>query len=380
MNNKNIFSYLLATAVIGILVQSLLNLGPKYDTIFLIFVGASPLIAYKFYLSSRDTLTQNEIDSIYYFGFLITLTVLGGTALRLVFFSAQVESVAAQFGLGLLATGFGLWSRLTLLSKNVTTEASDELLQRQLNHIGQITERFSETVDLFKTLRDDAVLKSQDAMRATTSAALQKLSDELSVPLNELSKNIIVVTDSFSKFDSNAFKSIETNANSLSHSLPTTTEGIIKLREKINELDSSLKAPSLELLIFNDKLKSSNLELANLPNTIKDLKLTSDVAKISFENLSSTIDQFSKIDLSDLPTLISGYIKISDEINKITDQIINSPDQLNKATFSYKENLEILTKEMNFKSEELNQASTSLANALSKMAYSIHIAVDKLPK
>jgi len=380
MNNKNIFSILLVIAFVGILAQSQFNFGPKYDTLILIAAGFTPLILYRYYLGSRDTLTQTEIDSIYYFGFLVTLIVLGATALRLVFFSAQIESVAAQFGLGLLATGFGLWSRLTLLTKNVTTDASDELLQRQLNHIGQITERFSETVELFKNLRDEAITRSQDAMRATTSAALQKLSDELSQPLNALSLNIIAVTESLGKFDSRTFNNIEINAKALSDSIPDTTESITKLKERVIELDLSLKSPTLELTNFHDKLKSSNVELVGLPGNLSELKSSSNLMKSSLEEATLSLQRFSKIDFSELPSLISGYIKISDEIGRITLQITGSPQLIGTETANFKVTLDNLSKEMKAKSEELNQASKYLTDSLSKMAYSIHNAIDKLPK
>jgi chromosome segregation ATPase len=380
MNNKNIFSILLVIAFVGILAQSQFNFGPKYDTLILVAAGFTPLILYRYYLGSRDTLTQTEIDSIYYFGFLVTLIVLGATALRLVFFSAQIESVAAQFGLGLLATGFGLWSRLTLLTKNVTTDASDELLQRQLNHIGQITERFSETVELFKNLRDEAITRSQDAMRATTSAALQKLSDELSQPLNALSLNIIAVTESLGKFDSRTFNNIEINAKALSDSIPDTTESITKLKERVIELDLSLKSPTLELTNFHDKLKSSNVELVGLPGNLSELKSSSNLMKSSLEEATLSLQRFSKIDFSELPSLISGYIKISDEIGRITLQITGSPQLIGTETANFKVTLDNLSKEMKAKSEELNQASKYLTDSLSKMAYSIHNAIDKLPK
>jgi chromosome segregation ATPase len=380
MNNKNIFSILLVIAFVGILAQSQFNFGPKYDTLILVAAGFTPLILYRYYLGSRDTLTQTEIDSIYYFGFLVTLIVLGATALRLVFFSAQIESVAAQFGLGLLATGFGLGSRLTLLTKNVTTDASDELLQRQLNHIGQITERFSETVELFKNLRDEAITRSQDAMRATTSAALQKLSDELSQPLNALSLNIIAVTESLGKFDSRTFNNIEINAKALSDSIPDTTESITKLKERVIELDLSLKSPTLELTNFHDKLKSSNVELVGLPGNLSELKSSSNLMKSSLEEATLSLQRFSKIDFSELPSLISGYIKISDEIGRITLQITGSPQLIGTETANFKVTLDNLSKEMKAKSEELNQASKYLTDSLSKMAYSIHNAIDKLPK
>jgi chromosome segregation ATPase len=288
--------------------------------------------------------------------------------------------VAAQFGLGLLATGFGLWSRLTLLTKNVTTDASDELLQRQLNHIGQITERFSETVELFKNLRDEAITRSQDAMRATTSAALQKLSDELSQPLNALSLNIIAVTESLGKFDSRTFNNIEINAKALSDSIPDTTESITKLKERVIELDLSLKSPTLELTNFHDKLKSSNVELVGLPGNLSELKSSSNLMKSSLEEATLSLQRFSKIDFSELPSLISGYIKISDEIGRITLQITGSPQLIGTETANFKVTLDNLSKEMKAKSEELNQASKYLTDSLSKMAYSIHNAIDKLPK
>ena len=83
---KNPFSFLLSSTLIGVIALSLIGVAQNEVYLILLFmIGFLPLFRYYLYLNKKDILTQTQIDSIYFFGFLVTLITLGSTAIRLVF-------------------------------------------------------------------------------------------------------------------------------------------------------------------------------------------------------------------------------------------------------------------------------------------------------
>jgi hypothetical protein len=104
------------------------------------FTGALvPLIWYHtMFLRPRtaDGLPQLAIDSVYYYGFLITIGALGTTALDLSLngIGEDFAPVAFQFGLGLLATGYAVWARvhLTASTRILDEEELRTIMSRQI--------------------------------------------------------------------------------------------------------------------------------------------------------------------------------------------------------------------------------------------------------
>jgi hypothetical protein len=94
--------------------------------------GSAPLLYYHLaYLTPRAKkgLAQAAIDSVYYFGFLVTVAALAVSAVSLAVTDgkAPLTEIAFQFGLGLLATGYSVFARLHLTSISTwVEEASPE--------------------------------------------------------------------------------------------------------------------------------------------------------------------------------------------------------------------------------------------------------------
>src|SRR6185369_2077168 len=83
--------------------------------------GGLPLAYYHLgYLlpRARKGLSHAAIDSVYYFGFLVTIAALGVSAVSLAVTGgkAPLNNIAFQFGLGLLATGYAVLARMHLTS------------------------------------------------------------------------------------------------------------------------------------------------------------------------------------------------------------------------------------------------------------------------
>ena len=131
--------------------------------------GGAPLVYYHLgYLAPRAKkgLSQTAIDSVYYFGFLVTIAALGVSAVSLAVSGGKMplDSIAFQFGLGLLATGYAVLARMHLTSVSTwvdeaTPEAVlDRYVQRSRELVTNVELASTQFVELSKNL----MLKSQE--------------------------------------------------------------------------------------------------------------------------------------------------------------------------------------------------------------------------
>ena len=82
-------------------------------------MGLVPLFAYHVILWRNSKLAPAQVDSVYYFGFLVTVVTLVATAIAIGQTTGKLDPsvILTQFGLGLIATGYALFARLMLLSR-----------------------------------------------------------------------------------------------------------------------------------------------------------------------------------------------------------------------------------------------------------------------
>lgn len=144
--------------------------------------GGLPLVYYHLgYLAPRAKrgLSQTAIDSVYYFGFLITIAALGVSAVSLAVSDGkvQLESIAFHFGLGLLATGYAVVARMHLTSiSTLVDEASPEaVLDRYVQRSRELVTNVELASTQFAELANNLMLKSQqvaDTARLTTEKSM----------------------------------------------------------------------------------------------------------------------------------------------------------------------------------------------------------------
>ena len=144
--------------------------------------GGAPLVYYHvFYLAPRakQGLSQAAIDSVYYFGFLITIAALGVSAVSLAVNAGKVpmNDIAFQFGLGLLATGYAVLARMHLTSISTwVDEASPEaVLDRYVQRSRELVTNVEMASEQFVQLSSNLMIKSQevaDTARRTTEKSM----------------------------------------------------------------------------------------------------------------------------------------------------------------------------------------------------------------
>ena len=144
--------------------------------------GGIPLVYYHLgYLASRAKkgLSQTAIDSVYYFGFLVTIAALGVSAVSLAVSGGKVplNNIAFQFGLGLLATGYAVLARMHLTSISTwVDEASPEaVLDRYVQRSRELVTNVEMASTQFVQLSNNLMAKSQevaDAARTSTEKSM----------------------------------------------------------------------------------------------------------------------------------------------------------------------------------------------------------------
>jgi len=111
----------------------------------------TPLVFYHlFYLTPRakSGLSQSAIDSVYYYGFIVTIFALGVSAISLSK-SEQIsglKEVGFQFGLGLLATGYAVVARMHLTT--ITQSQHLVSLEDAMNGIVENSRELATNVEL----------------------------------------------------------------------------------------------------------------------------------------------------------------------------------------------------------------------------------------
>lgn len=129
------------------------------------FVAMLPLIAYHCLLKARiKTLAASAVDSVYYFGFLITVGELGATALEIARNGNPGDySVLYNFGVGLLATGYAVIARLHLqnASRPESPTSPEAALDSYLERSGLLLDNMETTIRRFAVLAETAMIETK---------------------------------------------------------------------------------------------------------------------------------------------------------------------------------------------------------------------------
>lgn len=140
--NKDDFKQMLRLMLwsVGLLVLGAIFLAwfswPTWVSWLVMLPGIAPLVWYhrKVLLpNAAPGLPQAAIDSVYYFGFLVTVAALCISALMVGLHgaAASIDTVVMQFSAGLVATGYAVAARLHLQSR--TSVASETTLEEEMD-------------------------------------------------------------------------------------------------------------------------------------------------------------------------------------------------------------------------------------------------------
>ena len=232
------------------------------------FIGALvPLIWYHtMFLRPRavEGLPQPAIDSVYYYGFLITIGALGATALDLSLhgMSDDFAPVAFQFGLGLLATGYAVWARVHLTASTRILD-EDELriiMNRQIAQSRELlgnVELASSSFEAFAAVllqrSEQFALDAEARSRSSIDAAIKTFSDGIAAMTQQAQ---VALTDLRGVVNDVTFGS---EREALRNSVSAMVETVTELSQSLDRLRTSSSAGAGSVGEFAGSLERVNL-------------------------------------------------------------------------------------------------------------------------
>jgi hypothetical protein len=218
----------------GLLQPSLLVLG-----------GLGPLVWYHFGILARMVrkgATGATVDSVYYYGFLVTLGALAfgalGTSL-----TAQndlrVEQVVAQFALGLIATGYAIVARLhlTSLEKAIPGQHPEETLDTYVNRSRALIRNLEEASGALANLSRESVEQTDSIVRTSQHALTTQLQAVTTAFTEELRESFAQVLRSGNEVSGVMNElAIHTQRRTLGAGIERTLEHLDALATALNRL------------------------------------------------------------------------------------------------------------------------------------------------
>jgi hypothetical protein len=244
------------------------------------FVGALvPLIWYHTMFlrpQAAEGLAQPAIDSVYYYGFLITIGALGATALDLSLHGIgnDFAPVAFQFGLGLLATGYAVWARvhLTASTKVLDEEELRSLMSRQIAQSRELLGNVELASSSFESYAASLLQRSEqfasDAetrTRMSIDAAIKAFSDGIAA-MSEQARTAL--TDLRGIVNDVTFGS---EREALRNSVSAMVETVTELSQSLDRLRTTSSAGAGSVGEFASSLERVNVAAAAASGRLEPL-------------------------------------------------------------------------------------------------------------
>jgi len=346
----NYFSVLLFISFIFTVLSAIYESGTAH---YLLSIAAlAPIVFYYLKLLSKiELITHSAIDSIYYFGFLVTLLALaaGGVGLRNINSGSSDQvfnQIAIQFAIGLFATGIAIFGRMHLLFKKMKTEevSMDDIVQKVSESVFQMQ---NATV-AFQGAADSLVSNSKDMFGSAQKVLNDSLLESQSHFNREVEASTQTLVESMNSF-STAFSSIaskEVGASilSLAKQVAVATKSLDKLNgvteisvTNIGDMSSLISSFSTNFSEFSsslDKLKNSSDKINGLENLFENFYVALDTGATKVDRagdtISGSINQISKMSefileagptLNGARTVISNFNKQVSEFSEIAEKL-----------------------------------------------------------
>lgn len=373
-----LFSFLLIISLIGILILSTIEHPnseqfSQSNPILVFLAGLVPLIIYHLSLKFRKGyLSQHNVDSVYFFGFLVTLATLGSSAYILSTKGADaINVVGTQFALGLLVTGYGLWARITLQSKIGSESNIEESLNNYIDKVSILNDEFNKTIYLFNSLSSEAAKNVKEA----GTLAMNTIASDIEAPSAKISMHLNSFLEQIKNLDNLNLDATRKNFTDLNDALakastetPKFSQNLIVLNKELNsvydgfsQLNQTIQKEGQNMLYFSESITKVTSTAVNANSALdefsKSIPVISKINKIDLENITNTISSFLNV-LDDSKIKVEKFQSaVSQNQNDLASTFVNTKDALSKQA-----------KELNIASYELGNAMNQLAGTLSQVA------------
>jgi methyl-accepting chemotaxis protein len=306
----------------------------------------APLVLYHvlFLRPRAKTLPGSAVDSVYYFGFLVTVGELAATAFKIAGSEQSgLNAVLYNFGAGLLATGYAVIARLDLqnLAKSATPASTEQALEHYLRRSGVLLDNLDLTIQRFGQLAETALTETQriaecsrEQIEASAKAATSIFADDMRASLKSVRESVDGIRVALS--DANFTQERE----ALSRALRQTVDAAGELASKLLTLSERAEASSGPLQGVGEQMRQLTGSAATLGEELRQLSgesgtLNKVAANMESASLASERAAISAGDacrgVDRLSQAIQGSSEAFDEVRRSTNTISKSFDSLGGA-------------------------------------------------
>lgn len=274
----------------------------------------------------QESLGQTAIDSIYYFGFLITIFSLAASVFRVWIYGIgqDIGALIAHFGVGLLATGLALAFRmcLTAITENLGKKDLDETIEAYIRRVDDVVVKVEISAASFEGLAhslqertESVVSQAASSFEETMDSAAQTFRDNLSL----ISKD---ATDAIQLFSATV-KNI------------SLSEHVVAFDRDMLALTAGMRGFASEMSVFGQRLaedahKATMVALANTVAAHSD-GLTKITAQ-SKRAMDDILDGVDDLDFTDDAAIIREHMQaLSTTVNNITKKFASLESKIEHA-------------------------------------------------
>jgi ABC-type transporter Mla subunit MlaD len=218
---------------------------------------------------ARTGLAQVAIDSVYYFGFLITLGSLASSAMTMAGNGrGDLNAVGAQFGLGLMATGYAVVARLHLMSLS-HADSTEPDSEKAMDAVVQGSRDLLLNIDLasasFKQYADSLALHSNQTAMAAIEASQESIRQSTQMFEQGIRASLEPITASLE-----GIRNLIQKTN-LQIERGNLAEAVTAIARSTQELQRAMQSASEAFALGSDSVKRSLPPLSQAAQHLLDL-------------------------------------------------------------------------------------------------------------
>lgn len=276
--------------------------------------GVLPLAVYHLMLSREKVLSPGEIDSIYYFGFLVTVITLVTTAISIALDTSKkpdMQWILLQFGLGLVATGYALFARLLLMSKASSEVEVDvvEASQKLVASVTEVSDKFNIAgheaagfVTIFKNTVNEIIAtgqtKFEESLKQSLNTYTTTIEESSQKALLLCDEKITIATDNFGA-------------------------AISKVMEEMGRIQTEAQSISFAVAAERMKTFSEQIEIS-LQTITEKTQEASTASATGISELASTTRKVQKLAID-----IAAKLEKLEQVQQLLDTILNASEAMN---------------------------------------------------
>jgi hypothetical protein len=328
----------------------------RLPTLVAMIGGGAPLVYYHlFYLTPRASkgLSQTAIDSVYYFGFLVTIAALGVSAVSLAVSGGKepLTNVAFQFGLGLLATGYAVWARMHLNSITLAIDETspEQVMDRYVQRSRELVLNVEMASTQFTELANSLMARSQEVADNARVATEKSMLDVARLFNEQLQNTFASAREGLAEVRGLVQEtSFTQEREELARSVKMTVMAVNALNKNLQEFAARSEASAKSSQLFSASQMSLNAKLGEFQEKLDrlgeaqgELSATSEELLRAQSIVAEGTEQMGGlvVELSDMAGTVTGVGKTFKNMKNMAEVaheqlsvLVSSAEKLGAAT------------------------------------------------